>query len=911
MLRADPRLFVMPDDPALGEFRAEFAGMLAILDEPPDEAEEDQPGFAESRKIVGTPRLFDRLEGSPKHRVDARDFLAARLMDLYLGDRDRHADQWWWARFPDGDDAFTWRPIPRDRDQAFFAVGGFVAWFVPLLDSAVRSLRCGLPAPSSSDLERTGAPSMREKNNATETFTVRVAMKRLLAALAAMCSYAVPLTAQSELTVEAIFGSHEFDGDLVSVEWMSDRRHYTILESGRGGGNDLYRVEARSGEREMLVRGIDLVPPASTQPIRIEGYRFSPDGTRLLIFANSVRVWRQNTKGEYYLWDFRAKSLVPLSSAPGLQQFAKFSPDGRYVGFVRDHNIFVRELRTGREIQLTHDGDENVINGTSDWVYEEELDLQDAFRFSPDGARIAFWRFDQSPIRPFYLLDETTLYPTLTTVRYPKAGSANSTVGVGIVEIETGETSWVDLGPERDIYVAEMGFAGSSNEIWFTRLNRHQNQLDLVLADAGSGRSRVIMTDRDSAWVDANVPIWMTDGERFLFLSEREGFQQLYLFDRSGKLLRKVTPQPWDVTDVYGVDGARGLVYFQGAGQGPLYRSIYRVGLNGRNLERISDDRGWHSAAFDPTFTMYIDAASTAATPPTQTLHQADGRPIRVIADNTDLVAKLERLDLDPPEFTQVSGEGGILLNAYLIKPRDFDPVAKHPLLMFVYGGPGSQTVTDRWGGSRYLWHQMLANDGYLVASVDNRGTGARGRDFKKLTYLKLGQLESRDQIAAARTLASRPYVDADRIGIWGWSYGGYMSLLSMFLGAETFRAAISVAPVTDWQLYDTIYTERFMRTPRENPDGYRLGAPLNFVDHLNGKLLVVHGTGDDNVHSQNTTLLVKRLEDAGKQFDMRIYPNKTHAIAGSTTRVNLYRLFTEWLHANLRGEPATVTLQP
>ncbi len=737
-------------------------------------------------------------------------------------------------------------------------------------------------------------------------------MTRLLAAWAAAFTLALPLQAQqSGLTVEAIFGSHEFTSDLVSLRWMSDGRHYTVLESSASGASDLFRVEARSGDRELLVRGTSLVPRGGTSPIRIEQYSFSPDGTKLLIFTNSVRVWRQNTKGEYYVWDLASASLTPLSDTRGLQQFAKFSPDGRYVGFVHDHNLFVHDLQTGNAIQLTHDGDENVINGTSDWVYEEELGLRDAFRFSPDGARIAFWRLDQSAIRPFYLLDETSLYPTLTPVRYPKAGSQNSEVRVGVVEIETQETSWVDLGPERDIYIAEMGFAGSPHEIWYTRLNRHQNRLDLMLADVRNGNSRVIMTDGDSAWVDANVPTWLADGERFLFPSERDGYRQLYLFDRSGKLIEKVTPQPWDVTEVYGVDARRGLVYFSGAGEGPLYRSIYRVGLDGRNVERVSDGRGWHSGTFDPTFAMYVDATSSAVSPPRQTLHWADGRPIRVITDNADLIAKLEALGLVPPEVTQVAGEGGVLLNAYLIKPRDFDPTIEYPMLMFVYGGPGSQTVTDRWGGSRYLWHQMLANDGYLVASVDNRGTGARGRNFKKLTYLNLGQYESRDQIAAARDLASRPYVDGDRIGIWGWSYGGYMSLLSMFQGEGTFRAAISVAPVTDWRLYDTIYTERYMRTPQENPEGYENGAPLSYVDRLNGKLLVVHGSGDDNVHAQNTTLLVKGLEDAGRQFDMRIYPNKTHSIAGPTTRVNLYRLFTDWLNENLRTEPAAVSLHP
>ncbi|MFQ6046768.1 MAG: S9 family peptidase [Gemmatimonadales bacterium] len=611
-------------------------------------------------------------------------------------------------------------------------------------------------------------------------------------------------------------------------------------------------------------------------------------------------MWRQNTKGEYYVWDQEARSLRPVSSRPGYQMFAKFSPDGRYVGFVRENNIYVTDLATWEERQLTFDGDENVINGTSDWVYEEELGLRDAFRFSPDGERVAFWRFDQTVIRPFYLLNELSLYPELVPVRYPKAGEQNSDVGIGVVEVESGETIWVDLGGEKDIYVADMDFAGSPDEIWLTRLNRHQNRIDLMLADAATGTSRVVFSDRDSAWVDAEEPTWLDGGRHFLWMSEREGYAQLYLYQRDGTLVHKVTEEPWDVLGVFGVDDDEDVVYFTGAGEGPLVRPIYRIGLNGRGLRRISGPGGSHSASFNPTFTMFVDTYSSAGEPPVQTLRNADGREIRVLAANEELREKVTALGLVPPEFMTVPAGGGLELNAYIIKPRDFDPARRYPLLVYVYGGPGSQTVRDSWGSSRYLWHQMLAQEGYLVASVDNRGTGARGREFKKMTYRRLGQLESDDQIAAARYFASLPYVDGDRIGIWGWSYGGYVTLMSLFRGDGVFKAGVSVAPVTDWRLYDTIYTERYMLTPEENPEGYEKGAPLAYVDRLRGNLLVVHGSGDDNVHAQNTTRLVHALEEAGKQFDMRIYPNKTHSIAGRTTRMNLYGYLTEWLRKNL-----------
>lgn len=660
------------------------------------------------------------------------------------------------------------------------------------------------------------------------------------------------------------------------------------------------RVTAISGRKEVLVRGSDLVPAGAREPIEIESYAFSADESKVLIFTNSVRVWRYPTKGTYYVWDLRARKLTPVSARPGYQMFAKFSPDGRFVAFVREHNLYLTDLASGAERALTTDGDANVINGTSDWVYEEELDLRDGFRWSPDGRRIAFWRFDQSAIRPFYLIDELTLYPELLPVRYPKAGTENSEVRLGVIELATDSVVWIDLGPEKDVYIARMDFASSPDSIWFMRLNRHQNRMDLLMAEVRTGRSRLVMTDRDSAWLEVHDPIWIEDGRRFLYLSERDGYAQLYLYDRDGTLVRKVTTGAWDVLDVYGVDERAKVVYFTGAADGPLSRPLYRVGLDGRGFRRITPATGTHRVEFNPTFTLYSDVFSRAGVPPVQTLRAADGSLVRTLASNPALDQEVVALGLRPPEFLKVPLEDGVELNAYLIRPPDFDPSKRYPLVLYVYGGPGSQTVVDAWGGDRYLWHQMLAREGYLVASVDNRGTGARGSAFKKVTYLRLGQVECDDQIAAARHFASLPYVDAERIGIWGWSYGGYMAALCLLRGDGVFKTAISVAPVTDWRLYDTIYTERFMRTPRENPQGYERGAVLTYVDRLKGNLLLVHGTGDDNVHPQNTMQLVHRLAESNQQFDLRLYPNQTHSIAGPTARVNLFTLLTEYLRERL-----------
>src|SRR5882762_10228627 len=495
---------------------------------------------------------------------------------------------------------------------------------------------------------------------------------------------------------------------------------------------------------------------------------------------------------------------------------------------------------------------------------------------------------------------QDSLYPNLVPVRYPKAGTPNSTVKIGVVEVATGRTSWINLGAEPDIYVAAMDFADSPTEVWLTRLNRHQNRLDVLLADATTGTARVITSDSDSAWVDANQPRWIAGGKQFLLVSEREGYDQVYLFNRDGSLVRRVTPGGWDVFELLGVDEQSKVVYVTGAIDGPLGRPVLRIGLDGKGLTRVSTEPGTHGVSFDPSCRLYVDTYSRAGVPPVETLRRADGTLVRPLAGNLALVRKVDALRLRAPEFLKVPTPEGVELNAWIIKPQDFDPTKRYPLLMFVYGGPGSQTVTDAWGGPQYLWHQMLAQEGYVVANVDNRGTGGRGAKFMKMTYLHLGRYESADQIAAARWFGQQPFVSAERIGIWGWSYGGYMTSRTVFLGGGLFKAAIAVAPVTDWRFYDTIYTERYMRTPGENPSGYVESAPLTYADSLKSSFLLVHGTGDDNVHFQNSERLVQRLEAANKQFDMRIYPNKTHSIAGGTTRENLYGLFTAWLKAHL-----------
>jgi dipeptidyl-peptidase-4 len=485
--------------------------------------------------------------------------------------------------------------------------------------------------------------------------------RRLGAAIAVLA--AGPLRAQGgatpPLTVHTIFGTREFESDLVALAWLPDGASYTAIEPDAAGNTDLYRVDAATGRRELLVRGADLVPPGERVPIPIESYRFSPDGAKLLVFTKSARVWRLRTKGTFYIWDFRRRRLLPVSTRPGYQQFAKFSPDGGRVAFVRDNNLYVTDLATGVETALTTDGGPDVINGTSDWVYEEELDLRDAFRWSPDGRRIAFWRLDQSAIRPFYLVNFDSLYPALVPVRYPKAGTPNSEVRIGVVDLASGRTTWADLGPERDIYVAAMDFAGSPDTIWLTRLNRRQNRLDLVLADTRTGAARVVMSDSDATWVDPHEPLWLDGGRRFLFVSERDGYAQVYLYDRSGTLIRRVTPGGWDVLGLYGVDEARRVLYFTGAVDGPLTRPLLRIGLDGAGLARVSAEPGTHEVEFAPGFRFYVDVYSRFGVPPVETLHRADGAPVRVLADNHVLRDRLAALGLRAPEFLAVPGADG------------------------------------------------------------------------------------------------------------------------------------------------------------------------------------------------------------------------------------------------------------
>jgi len=746
-------------------------------------------------------------------------------------------------------------------------------------------------------------------------------------ALAARPPAAPPAPSDTgRLTVQRIFGSSYFEAERFSGTWLPDGAAWAELTTDADGQPTIWKVDPASGRRSRMAGPAELTPAGRDRALDIESFAFSSDGRRLLLFTDAQKVWRRRTKGIYWVLDLASGRLTPVSHEPGWQWFAKLSPGGDRVAFARDHDLWVTELSTGQERRLTHTGSDSILNGTTDWVYEEELSLRDGFRWSPDGKRIAYWRFDRSPVGVYWLLNDTTLYPTPEPVHYPKAGTDNSLVRVGIVDLSADSTTWIDVEPGQAGYLPAMGWADSAH-VWLERLSRDQGRLDLLLADAGTGRARTVLTEQDSAWVDLpEDPAWLDGGKRFVWSSERSGWRHLYLYDRDGDLVRRLTGGEWPVTGVVGVDPGRGRVWFAAARQGPETRSVGWSGLDGSGPHWVSgpawaagadglaagDDRpeagawmrsrGVHAAELAPGGRWLMDTGSTLSYPFVSVLRRPSGDAVRTVVGNGDLARRLDSLGLAAPTFFTVRAAEGTRLHAWRIAPASFDTTRAHPVLFYVYGGPGSQTVTDGWGGARYLWHQLLARRGIVVVSVDNRGTGARGRDFTKQVYRRLGELETADQLAAIRRVGARTWADASRIGVWGWSYGGFMTLLTTLRSEGAVKAAMAVAPVTDWKLYDTAYTERFMGTPQDNPEGYRASAPLNHADDLRSDLLLVYGTGDDNVHPQNGVLMARALERAGKQFRMRVYPNKTHAIAGAATRVNLFTLLTDYITGELEA---------
>lgn len=679
---------------------------------------------------------------------------------------------------------------------------------------------------------------------------------------------------------------------------MKDGLHFTTLSQGPS----IQKYSYESGERVGEVISAATIEAKTGKKIQFDDYQFSADEKKVLLATQSESIYRHSSKSYYYVYDLESGSLDSLA-AEGKQQLADLSPTENKVAFVYQNRLHVQDLDGKEGLKSFGKGEEDAfIAGAVDWVYEEEFSFHKGFHWSPEGSYIAYYQFDEREVPKFSMdIYGSALYPAQQVFKYPKAGEVNSKVSIHIYDVKKGSEQVVEL-PESYEYIPRIKWTQDDDELVIYTMNRHQNELKLWEVEVEDDELEVelLYQEQAEAYLEINDDLRFLEDGSFIWTSEKDGFKHLYHYNDEGKLKKQITKGPWEVTEFYGLDEENGWLYYQAAEASPLQREIYRVKLNGRSKQKLSEQAGWNSASFSKGFKFFINTYSSAATPTYETLQRANGEQVRVLNDNAGLVERMKGFALSEKEFLQIPNAEGTPLNAWMIKPQDFEAGKKYPVLMFVYGGPGSQTVQDKFDGFNGMWYQSLAAQGYIVVSVDNRGTGARGRDFRTVTYQQLGKYETEDQIAAAQWLAQQDYVDGKRIGIWGWSYGGYMSSLGLTKGAEVFKAAIAVAPVTNWRFYDNIYTERYMRTPQENAAGYDDNSPINHVEKMKGAYLLVHGSADDNVHVQNTMRMVEALVQANKQFELFIYPDKNHGIYGGNTRYHLYTKMTNFLLNNL-----------
>lgn len=727
-------------------------------------------------------------------------------------------------------------------------------------------------------------------------------MKNLWFVLLFPLLFSPSTVAQTPISFDHIFDNTFSPKDIGQVRWMREGSFYSALER-EANLQVLRRYDIKDGSSMVLSSSKDWVWQGDT--LGVQNYSFSSDERKLLLQTDVERLWRRSTKAQFFVYDLGSKKLSKLSKQSEKQSYATFSPSGDKVVYFRDNNIYLVDLASGSETPITQDGEfGRIINGAADWVYEEEFSFAKAFFWSPDGKFVAFYRFDESEVPLFQMMLWDSPYPKTTDFKYPKAGEKNSIVKIGVFDISEGKTRWMDVGSETDQYIVRVNWTQTSERLSIRRMNRLQNQQDLLLANVITGESRLLKKETSSTWIDENDDLtFLANKKQFIYVSEADSFNHIYLYNMKGEVERQITKGAWEVTRFYGFDPKSRFMYYQSTEEGSTQRHLYRIRIDGKKKERLSQGPGWHTADFSPDLSVYISRFSAPKQPTVVTLRKNDGTQIRLLEDNADLKAKIAKTRWPKTEYANVPGGDGTPLNSYFIYPSDFDSISgkQYPVLVYVYGGPGSQNVAERFGsGQRWMWHRYMAEQGYIIACFDNRGTGARGADFKKQVYKQLGKLEVEDQIAAATFMAEKSYVDANRIGIWGWSYGGYMSTLSLEKGADVYAAAMAVAPVTHWKFYDTIYTERFMQTPQLNPEGYENGAPLNFVKAIKDPYLLIHGTGDDNVHFQNTIELNEALVQAGIPFQTMIYRNRSHGISGGNTRRHLHELMTRFIKENL-----------
>ena len=751
-------------------------------------------------------------------------------------------------------------------------------------------------------------------------------MKRALFLSLLLLLVVAPALAQqsdvSKLTLERLFSSSEFASEQFGpARWLEDGSGYTTVEASESsaGGQDIVRYDPATGQREVMVSAANLIPNGSSMPLSIEDYSWSPDGNKAVIFTNSKRVWRDNTRGDYWILDRKTKRLQQIGAfaTPSSLMFAKIAPDGKKVSYVSESNIYVEVLSDGAVTQLTHDGSRTIINGTTDWVNEEEFYLRDAFRWSPDSKKIAYWQLDAEGIGEFLMINNTdSIYSYVIPVQYPKAGTTSSAMRIGVISAEGGKTTWVvDNDDHRNHYLPRMDWANNSDELIIQHMNRLQNTNEVRIANAATGQTHSLMTDRNDAWLETvDNLMWTEDSKHFTWISERDGWRHAYLVDRSTGNMTLITDGEYDILSIERIDMAGGWLYFIGSFDDAGQRYLYRVPIKGGAPQRLTPENqaGWNSYQVSADAKWAIHSHSSFETPTTINLVSLpDHKIVKKLVGNEQLNATLDALTLGESSFFRLDVGDELELDGWMIKPSHFDPSKQYPVLFFVYGEPWNQTVVDRFGGNQMLWHHMIAEQGYLVISIDNRGTPApRGNAWRKSIYGNIGTIASIDQAAALKKISDWPFVDSSRIGIWGWSGGGSMTLNMMFRYPELYHVGMSVAPVPDQRLYDTIYQERYMGLPQENVEGYQQGSPLTHAENLKGDLLIVHGTGDDNVHYQGTERLINKLIENNLPFQMMAYPNRSHGIyEGPGTSRHLRELLTNYLYEHLEpGGRVTVS---
>ncbi|MDT0558488.1 S9 family peptidase [Ichthyenterobacterium sp. W332] len=710
---------------------------------------------------------------------------------------------------------------------------------------------------------------------------------------------AISIHAQTkEISLEDIWSGTFRTQGMQSLHSMKNGKQYSVLNfdrANRTSSIDIYNYKTLEKEKT-LVNSADL-----SEIQYFIDYTFNNDESKVILTIEEVPVFRRSRLGIYYVLDTNNSDLIKISD--NKIQEPTLSPDGTKVAYGYLNNLYVKDLTSGKVLQITTDGETNkVINGITDWVYEEEFSFVRAFDWNADSNKIAFIRFDETNVPEFSMdVYGSELYQTQQVFKYPKAGEANSLVSLHIHDLKNNSTSEVKVDKSySDFYIPRIEWTNEANILSAQYMNRHQNELDLWMINASNMTSKLAIAEKDDAYIDVTFDLTFLEDHSFIWTSEKNGFNHIYHYDKSGELINQVTDGNWEVTNYYGYDANNKRIYYQSVENGSINRDVYSIGLNGKKKTRLSKTDGTNSASFSADFTYYINTHSSATSPPEYTLNSSkNGNVIKSIVDNDKVSKKLLDYKTSRKEFSTISVNGNDL-NMWMIKPADFDANKEYPLFMYQYSGPGSQQVSNRWNGVNDYWYQHLAQQGYIVVCIDGRGTGLKGAAFKKVTQNELGKYEVEDQIEAAKQLGKRSYIDEDRIGIWGWSYGGFMSSNALFKGNDVFSMAIAVAPVTSWRFYDTIYTERYMTTPQENPSGYDENSPINHVDKLKGDFLLIHGTGDDNVHLQNTMRMVEALIQADKQFEWMIYPDKNHGIYGGNTRLHLYKKMTNFIHKTL-----------